>query len=95
MNDLTCRTCTHWHALPRPRDTHSGAIDMGQPQQGSCRAQPPQLIMVPADGGIAMQARFPQLPEAFPACGCHLEREPAPDDAVGGLLLRQARGGAA
>ena len=59
----TCGECQHW--CKRPPD----AANLGAPSLGECRAVPPQLITLPARGGIAVQVTYPAMPAEFPACG--------------------------
>ena len=60
-----CGGCAHWRRLPP--DPHN----LGQGGVGECRCTPPQLVPLPAPGGLVIQALYPRLPERFPACGLH------------------------
>lgn len=58
-----CGNCKHWHRKP------ADPADLGAPPQGDCRGEPPQLVVLPARGGVVVQAMYPITRPDFPACG--------------------------
>lgn len=68
-----CSTCTHWHRK-------LNIADMAAAPAGECRAQPPQLVLIPRDGGLVLTPFYPPLAGTFPACGLHTVRIELPSN---------------
>lgn len=65
-DNKTCAGCRHWFGPTR------NAANLGAPRVAECRAQPPQLLIIPVQGGAKIVPQHPQLPENWPACGLHV-----------------------
>lgn len=79
-----CGQCEHWK---------KNLVELSSPDApvtGNCVAGPPQILVVPAAGGLQLMAKYPPLPEDFPACAQFRSRLE-----VGGLngRLTPGRGG--
>jgi hypothetical protein len=67
-----CGKCVFW-----VKSEKAGLI-VGEPQQGECRANPPQLLVIPVQtlqgAGLSVQGHFPVTVETG-YCGAGVDRE--------------------
>ncbi len=69
MSDaLKCGTCKHWHKNP------TDPMNVAAPAMGVCRASPPSVTSLPAQGGSTLtMANYPTLAPDTIACSQHQE----------------------